>query len=392
MKSITAATMAALYAASPASSAMVRNCPSGDSGACFLWGVPSTSSSSNNIYFQIEAPSTYSWVGLGLGSRMAGAEMFLLYKDGSGNVTLSTRTASGEVEPQFVQRNGVELLAGSGIKDGKMVANVKCSGDCSKNMDRAGSDNWIAAWLSSGDLQSSSTSADITEHSDHFNFAIDMSQASISSDANPFLSSSQDNTGSGGSSGSTSNSEGVSQGSSNSSTIITAHGVIMAITFAILYPIGSILMPLIGRWLVHGVVQLIAFFLMWAGFGLGYYYSKNTLDTFFNDTHTRMGTIVVALLGIQPILGWIHHAGYKRYQRRTIISHIHIWYGRVLLAVGIVNGGIGMHEKGTDEKYKIAYAVVAGVLGGLYIGAAIWGAIKRSRAPKISTKGSGSSG
>jgi hypothetical protein len=105
-----------------------------------------------------------------------------------------------------------------------------------------------------------------------------------------------------------------------------------------------------------------------------------------------MGTIVVALLGIQPILGWIHHSAYKRHQRRTFVSYVHIWYGRALMALGIVNGGIGMHEAGTDSKYKIAYAVVAGVLGGLYIGAAIWGIIKSRRSPRVSSKESGSSG
>ncbi|KAK0387583.1 hypothetical protein NLU13_3829 [Sarocladium strictum] len=372
---------------------MVRNCPSGDSGACYQWGVPSTSSSSDNVYFQIEAPSSYSWVGLGLGSRMAGAEMFLVYKDGSGNVTLSTRTTSGEVEPHFVQRGGVELLAGSGIKDGKMVANVKCSGECSKNMDRSGSNNWIAAWLSGGQLQSSSTSADITEHSDHFNFGIDMSKASISADSNPFvgtLADSPSSGGGGGNSNSNSGGSGVTAGSSVSPKILTAHGVVMAVTFAILYPIGAILMPMLGQWLVHGVVQLIAFLLMWAGFGLGYHYS-NKRGIFFDDTHMRLGTIVVALLGIQPILGWLHHTAYQRHQRRTFISHIHIWYGRILMALGIINGGLGMKKQNTDSAYKIAYAVVAGVLGGLYIGAAIWGIIKDRRAPRATSKGSGSS-
>jgi hypothetical protein len=113
---------------------------------------------------------------------------------------------------------------------------------------------------------------------------------------------------------------------------------------------------------------------------------------FFNSTHTRLGTIVVALLGIQPILGWVHHSMYKRHQRRTLISHVHIWYGRILMALGIINGGFGLKDHSASMGYKIGYAVVAGVLGGLYIGAAIWGIIKRRRAPRVSSKGSGSSG
>lgn len=392
MKSYSAATLAAL--AAPAAASMLTHCPSSSSAGCYSWAVPSTSSS--DVYFQISAPSSYTWIGLGLGSRMAGAEMFIIYQDGSGNVTLSTRTASGEVEPEYEARSGVELIAGSGVTNGKMVANVKCSGDCSSNMDRSGSNSWIGAWRRNGDLQSTSASAELEEHNDHFSFSVDMSKASVKSNSNPFLGTSQDSTNNNGNSDSSnsggSNSGVTEQDSSASDTIINAHGIIMAIVFAILYPIGSVLMPILGRWLVHGVVQFIAFLAMWAGFGLGYYFA-NSEGTFFTNTHTRMGTIVVALLGIQPILGWIHHSSYKRYQRRTFISHVHIWYGRILMALGVVNGGLGMQLASTDTKYRIAYAVVSGVIGGLYIGSAIWGAIKRRRAPLASSsKNSGSSG
>jgi hypothetical protein len=394
MKTNTAAALAAL--AAPAASSMLTHCPGSSSAGCYSWAVPSASSS--DIYFQISAPSSYTWIGLGLGSQMAGAEMFIIYQDGSGNVTLSTRTASGEVEPEYQARSGVELIAGSGVTGGKMVANVKCSGDCSSNMDRSGSNSWIGAWRRNGDLQSTSASAELEEHNDHFSFRVDMSQASVNSDSNPFVGTSQDSTKNNGNSNSDSNNSsggsnsGVTEESSSASdTIINAHGIIMAIVFAILYPIGAILMPILASWIVHGGVQFIAFLAMWAGFGLGYYYA-NSQNTFFTNTHTRMGTIVVALLGIQPILGWIHHASYKRYQRRTFISHVHIWYGRILMALGIVNGGLGMQLASTATKYRIAYAVVSGVFGGLYIGSAIWGAIKRRRAPLASSKNSGSSG
>lgn len=62
------------------------------------------------------------------------------------------------------------------------------------------------------------------------------------------------------------------------------------------------------------------------------------------------------------------------------------------MALGIVNGGLGMQLASTATKYRIAYAVVSGVLGGLYIGSAIWGIIKSRRAPIASSKNSGSSG
>jgi hypothetical protein len=51
--------------------------------------------------------------------------------------------------------------------------------------------------------------------------------------------------------------------------ILVAHGVIMALVFALLYPLGSVAMPLVGKWWFHAAWQAVAFCLMWAGFALG---------------------------------------------------------------------------------------------------------------------------
>ena len=61
---------------------------------------------------------------------MAGASIFVMYADGTGNVTISARDGGqGHVEPQQDSslQSGVTLLAGSGIVNGKMVANVHCA-------------------------------------------------------------------------------------------------------------------------------------------------------------------------------------------------------------------------------------------------------------------------
>ena len=60
---------------------------------------------------------------------MAQAVIFVMYADGAGNVTISGRAGGGgHVEPQLDSElmAGVTLLAGSGIVNGKMVANVHC--------------------------------------------------------------------------------------------------------------------------------------------------------------------------------------------------------------------------------------------------------------------------
>ncbi len=103
-------------------------------GPSYAVGIPSSStisqSSEGGIYFQLSAPTSYQWVGLGIGEQMAGATIFVMYADGQGNVTISARDGNqGHVEPvqDPTLQSGVTLLAGSGIVDGNMVANVYCT-------------------------------------------------------------------------------------------------------------------------------------------------------------------------------------------------------------------------------------------------------------------------
>ena len=57
---------------------------------------------------------------------MAGAQIFVVYTSGNGNVTISPRLGTGHREPGFNSDAQVTLLEGSGVSNGKMVANVKC--------------------------------------------------------------------------------------------------------------------------------------------------------------------------------------------------------------------------------------------------------------------------
>jgi hypothetical protein len=58
---------------------------------------------------------------------MTGAQMFVIYSDSDGkNVTLSPRLGEGHVLPLFNSAAQVSLLAGSGIANGVMTANIRC--------------------------------------------------------------------------------------------------------------------------------------------------------------------------------------------------------------------------------------------------------------------------
>lgn len=238
-------------------------CPNGFQDICFRWGVPeeSASSGSGNIYFQIEAATSYQWVGLGIGSRMSGSDIFVIYQDGSGNVTLSTRTGTGHVMPQYSERSDVQLLAGSGVINKKMVANIRC-GDCD-GLKLGGTNSWIAAFREGNSLNSMDLQATIQQHDNKGSFSVNFAEATIESDSNPFVdSSSNDSSG-----GSRFDFNGSGDGDY---TLVYSHGIVMSVVFLIGYPIGAVLMPLLGNWLVHAGWQVLGFLGMWAGFGIGY--------------------------------------------------------------------------------------------------------------------------
>ncbi|KAK2768997.1 integral membrane protein [Colletotrichum kahawae] len=353
MKAFTASALAAALYAATASADPVQACPN---DVCFKVAVPqaAASSGSGNLYFQMSAPTSYQWVALGTGSTMSNSNMFIMYTDGAGNVTISPRTARGHNMPT-VSDNGaaLTLLGGSGVSNGKMVANVLCTncaswsgGSMSLN---SASTSWIAAWKSGSAINSASNSQSIQQHDDHSSFTLDLTSATVSSDSNPFTGASTGGNGSGsGSSGGGSTSGGsgvVFNGGGGKSAILLAHGVIMSIVFVALYPLGAMLMPLVGKWMAHAVWQSVAFALMWVGFGTGYAYARD------ND--------------------------YK-FQGRGIISHVHIWYGRALMILGIINGGLGLKLANTPTRYVVAYSVPAAILGVMWLGAGVWGEMRRT--------------
>ncbi|KAG5974429.1 hypothetical protein E4U55_008215 [Claviceps digitariae] len=407
-KAVVGAAVAAF--ASTVEAALASTCV-GSNDVCFKWGAPDAtiSSGSGNLYFQLRAPTTYSWFALGSGSDMQGASIFAVYSDGKNNVTLSTRSGQGNFMPAYTARTDVDLLEGSGIVDGKMVANVRCRG-C-PDIDISSSSNWIAAWKAGPSMDSASPSTDITVHDGHSQFAVNLQKASISSDSNPFVSKST-NAGTVGvgngnkSNGNKSNSNGsnsnasngnasngtsdagdgsndtsgvvVQQDTSHNQFLQNTHGVIMAVVFIAGYPLGSSLMPLMGKWLLHASWQLLAFLGMWAGFGIGYTVATNE-GVRFKDDHTKLGVVVCALMGLQPILGWLHHQHYVKTQSRGLVSYFHIWFGRALMILGIVNGGLGLQAANQSNAFIIAYSVLAGVVAIVYTASSAVGVSKRRK-------------
>lgn len=249
-------------------------------------GVPQSSAQAGEgtVYFQVQSlVDVYSWVAIGTGTIMSDSNIFVFYPDGNGNVTVSTRRGTGHTAPTPQTDTRFQLLAGSGIQNGVMTANVACF-NCESweggEMDLSGrSSAWIAAWKDGSPLNSQSTDERITQHEGRDQFRFDLTQATITQDANPFVQGGANggNNGNSGNNGGTGNSGTIGTGNTNGASTaetpvntLLVHGIIMTVAFAVLYPLGSMLIPLVGKWYIHAGCQVVAFLTMWGGFASGY--------------------------------------------------------------------------------------------------------------------------
>lgn len=231
---------------------------------------PNVTGSESDIFMQIQGPASKSWIALGQGSLMRGSQMFIIYANAAGtNVTLSPRLGSGHREPSAETDRNALLLAGSGIANGNMTANILCQNCNSWNggtMNLSGSGQpWIWASKSGDPLKSDSTTASLQQHDDgsYANFALDLNTLTPANSSNPFLD--------------TTNSQIVDAGHLSAGydgAAIPVHGVIMCLAFIIGFPFGAFLIRLAsfrGLVWIHAGVQLLSYLGAIIGLGLGVY-------------------------------------------------------------------------------------------------------------------------
>lgn len=160
------------------------------------------------------------------------------------------------------------------------------------------SGDFIYAYKSGSSLDSDSTSATITMHDSHDDFSFDFANAKGGSSANPFTSAATTTGSSGANASSTTGSSDSSATTSSSSlgslsgnsapfggdyekgrNVAIAHGVLAAVAWVILFPFGAISMRLLsfsGLVWFHAAIQIFAYLVFVAAFGLGIYLGLNT--------------------------------------------------------------------------------------------------------------------
>jgi hypothetical protein len=403
-------------AATTAAAPLTNICIPDQPRICFDVAVPADTAreGAGDVYLRMRAPASYSWVGLGTGPGMAGAAIYVMYPDGKGNVTLSPRGGRGHTEPKLAEDVEIVRLAGSGIvtsdtgDDGDgdkidfMVGEFRCVGcatwgtaDGESSLNLNGTSDFIAAWKEGGGggsdrrrsgTESTDPGAPIAYHDGHHEFSLNLAKAAVAttSDVNPFARLDSTNVtdaamgrpGNGGGGGA-----GAAQGGSRHPPGLVAHGVIMCVVFALMYPLGAILQPMLRKWWVHASFQVMAFILMWAGFAIGYILARR-FRMLFNNAHTTLGLVVCVLMVVQVALGWMHHSYFVKHKRRSGWSHAHMNLGRVLMILGAINGGIGLTIARAPMAYRSSYAIVAAGFLTVYFLLAIATELKRRQAKR----------
>ncbi|EAS33327.1 cellobiose dehydrogenase [Coccidioides immitis RS] len=350
------------------------------SGLSFRVNVPTSTASSRSgpIYFQISAPNDVQWVGLGQGAGMDGANVFMLYSASSTNVTLSPRLAAGYFEPEVNPDAKISLLEGTGISDGRMVANVRCDtcmsweGGMMDPTDTASP--WIWGLKMGSSIDSSDTDEDLQQHDVMGTFTLDLTRAVGGSSDNPF----QDIPSNDPPPPTSTNSNGavpVQGGRSAIEIKRIAHGLIMSIVVVVLFPLFALSLQVIPSRAtvpyIHAPLQLVALCLAIAGFGIGI---SLALDLgVISGYHPVIGLIMIgSLILFQPALGLLQHMHFRKTGERSSFGDLHRWGGRLLIVLGIVNGGLGFKFSGIGNPTVpragvIAYGVIAGVMGLVYV-------------------------
>lgn len=117
------------------------------------------------------------------------------------------------------------------------------------------------------------------------------------------------------------------------------HGSLLCIALLILLPLGVIAVRSGSKHAVqyHWLLQASGTILALTGIALGILTSKGV-----SLWHQYIGIVLGSVLLFQPLSGWKHHLDFMYTKRKTYVSLVHIWSGRVVIGVSWVNIVLGL--------------------------------------------------
>ncbi|KIM96662.1 hypothetical protein OIDMADRAFT_32595 [Oidiodendron maius Zn] len=134
------------------------------------------------------------------------------------------------------------------------------------------------------------------------------------------------------------------------------HGAMLLMGFLLLYPAGLIAINSGSSksFQYHWMLQLAASLLAAAGMMTGLVLSPDIRTA----RHKQLGVLIGLLLGFQLVSGWRHHVIFVKIRRRTWISRVHIWLGRLIMTCGWCNLVLGLSLGGYADGYLYLAAFV----------------------------------
>ena len=171
---------------------------------------------------------------------------------------------------------------------------------------------------------------------------------------------------------------------------LIAHGFLMTFAIGLFLPLGATIIQVVP-WRkkvshLHAPLQAFALAMLVSGMGVGIYLGVSTgkIDYY----HPIIGFIVVGgLLLFQPLMGLYAHLHLKRSGVKSVFSYVHRWWGRTLVTLGVINGGLGFRlagigTPGVPVGAVIAYSIIAGIVLTSYLLVVVLGTVRQVQAPK----------
>ncbi|KAK7001337.1 CBD9-like protein, partial [Favolaschia claudopus] len=287
---------------------------------------------------------TVGWMGMGFGTQMAGSPMVIMWGNSDGTVTISQRSAPGEVPPSVaanpprVATKSDTLSTTSG--NSAFVYTIPANSDTRQSLIFA---------FSTTNPGSSDPAATIVQHLDMGVISLDLTKS--------LAASSTDSSGAPLPTGGTNSGDDSSGGVTDDipltpfQRMVIAHAVFCVIGFALLLPIGALLARYLrtftpswftGHWIAQfglsGPVILIGIVL---GFKAAGPYGYKIMDD-----HKKTGIVLFALYLVQCIIGAvIHFVKPKNGKGRPPQNYFHAVFGLAIIGLSMYQIRTGYRDE-----------------------------------------------
>lgn len=328
-------------------------------------------SSSGPIFFQMNCSRPVEWFALGQGMAMDGSNMFIVYASGN-NITVSPRSCVEHNQPLYNKDAEISVMNGSGVHGGVTTANIRCDSCLSWNGGRtdptSSASPWIWAVKYGKSMNTARASATLTQHDAHGIAFVNLKKSTGPTPDDVFSELSRSDIEIG--------DTGPAFDAAGLHKKKIAHGVLMIVAFVVLFPFAALALhffPSSNTVSIHAFLQLINLVISIAGLGVGISMAQQIHE--MHHHHPIIGIVVVAGLTIfQPVMGFLQHRHFRKTGGKGTFAYLHRWFGRIMLALGVINVGLGLQMGGigrSREQWPLGAvattAVIAGIVGLVYI-------------------------